>query len=336
MKLEKRVRRDFKDVQKAANNLYAYSLNRIFKKIVQTNRDVLSSVAVMLTLHPGEINYQSLLNHRSIDRLRDTLNRQYDILADEIEADWTKTRNQFDLIGRLGVHFVAKKASPPWKKSVINLKDSLSTDGRYDPRTGRLRFYFSNIVDQILREIKAGALKKESANKILARLKPILIPKATRRMREAAFKDTTDDTDVIVSAQADDIAVTEGVFTQEDVALLKAELTDANNWAYRQIDPNAKMSDRINNANLRSFEQLLSADALDQLHSGMLQIGGENLGINDMQWVATHTSTTCDHCTDRDGLTTLQISDQIKDEYGDDPPPPVSYTHLTLPTNREV
>ena len=140
-------------------------------------------------------------------------------------------------------------------------------------------------------------------------------------MREAAFSDTVQDTDVIVSAQADDISVTEGVFTQEDVDLLKADLTDANNWAYRQIDPNAKMSDRINNANLRSFEQLLSADALDQLHSGMLQIGGENLGINDMQWVATHTSTTCDHCTDRDGLTTLQISDQIKDEYGDDPPP---------------
>jgi hypothetical protein len=112
----------------------------------------------------------------------------------------------------------------------------------------------------------------------------------------------------------------EGVYTQEQIESFLTRQQQAMQWDHRQYRPWFTDEIKANNRFLRDLEQLLGYDAVTQLHSGMLQIGSEQMGIDDFEWVATKPRT-CDCCADRDGLTMKEIKAKFNDQYGDDPPP---------------
>lgn len=330
MKLKKRIAKDYKEIQKASNNLFAFASNEIGKEIAQANIDCMATIAAVLSSHPEKITFSDLAKNHTLDNLRDVLNKRYGNLAIELEEYWTIKRAQFDIISRLGSHFIAQKAAPPWVKSVINLQSELSTDGAFDPRKGHLRMYFRLMVDSIIQQISQGAVKEESMTAILKRVRKMFDRNNRAGVREARHpvKDFEEPIESINPETGDwsqtiygPAEITEGTYTLEDVAQLRDDLKRANKWAYRDYRPWFTDEVKRNNKYFRMLDQMLRADAVDQLHSGFLKIGPESMGIDDMEWVASIGPTTCQHCRDRDGMTMREIKEVMKDEYKDDPPP---------------
>lgn len=331
MKLKKRIAKDYKDVQKAAENLYAYASYKIGKHIELANKDTISTIAYMLSSHGDKLTFSDLAKNKVLDRLRDTLNRRYDSLAHDIEEYWGKKRDQFELLARLSSGFIAKKSSPPWVKSVINLNDEISTDGAFDPRKGHLRMYFRNMVDAIVQQVSQGAIKEESVHVILKRVRKMFDRDEKRGVREAGrnpvidldgpYDTTNPDSNYFAETVYGPVDIAEGIYTLEDVAVLRSDLQIANRWAYRDYRPWFTDAVKRNNKYLRLLDQMLRADAVDQLHNGLMQIGPKEMGIEDMEWVAAVGPTTCEACRARDGMTMTEIKKLMKDEYKDDPPP---------------
>jgi hypothetical protein len=62
------------------------------------------------------------------------------------------------------------------------------------------------------------------------------------------------------------------------------------------------------------------SDTLNLISSGQQESVGYLKGIDDMVWTVSRPGV-CEYCDSRDGLTSTEIKEQIKDDYEDDPPP---------------
>lgn len=323
MSLKKIIAKDYRDVEDRANALFRMSTIDIGKMIEHAYQDSISIIASLLVHHGDEIDYLQIQRQRTLDRIQTTLYQRFENLSIEVEDYWTTRRKDYDLLSRLSASFIARKASPPWIIPKLNLKDPISKDGKYDPRMGHLRFYFRNMADVMLKQIQSGALARESMSQILNRIRKMFDRKKKNGVREAVWDDPELaklklDADRMGLSGAIDIQ--EGIYTLEDVERLKETLRAAMGWEYRQDRAYFTDSLRRNNKWLMSVEKVLSADSLDRLYSGQLQIGPKEMGIKDMTWVV-HRPGVCDCCDRRDGLTMTEIKKDIDDEYGSQPPP---------------
>lgn len=321
--LEKRIAKDYRAVQRRFNSLFHVYMREIGKIIEDAGKDTVGIVAQSLG-HYEKINYRELDLHGVWDLLEKTLDRRWKLAAQVIEAYWTEKGRNFDLMSRLVVSFIAKKTSPPWIPNKVDLKSKVSKDGGFDPRMGHIRFYLQKMTDQIMNQVKQGALNEESVSRILARIRR-MFNRGQGRVKEAEdpFKlnwtDPSETSDSTIARGPVDIE--EGIFTLEDVDSFVADQRAAMQWEYRQYRP--WFTDTLKSANryLRDLEQLMGYSATTALHTGMISIGPKEMGIDDFAWVTATTETTCDVCMSRDGLTMKEIGEKIKDEYGDMTPP---------------
>lgn len=325
-KLEKVISEDFSKIQKRSNALFNVYMKEIGVLIDAAKADVLATVASILAYHTQPITYSSLKSHGTLDRLQRTIEHRLDVLALDIENYWDTKRNSFDLISRLSVAFISRKSAPPWIKTNLNLKDKISTDGKFDPRRGHIRFYFRNLSDFILKQIQQATLKEESLNQTLARIRKLFDRNEKRGIREQEFDpnklyvDANDDNNQFDLSRGK-LNISEGTYTLEDVEDFQSDQIKANAWESRQYRPYFSDSLKANNRYLRDLEQTLMSDAVEQLHSGQLQLGSKEMGIDDMLWRVSFPQKECDECTDRDGMTMTDIQDTIKDKYRGLPPP---------------
>jgi len=330
MKLQKQVEQDWKDVQKRANALFEVYAKDIMNMIDLASKDIISSLAASLSMFP-EITYQNLQQGKSIDRISQVIHHRCDNLALEIEKYWTDHRYDFDLMARLSLNFITLKTSPPWIKKHLDLKSDLSKDGRFDPRMGHLRFYLHKMADGIMNQVTSGALKEETLNQILSRVRAMFNKKKLMGVREASFDPYSLEHDVNITPDGEyqetlrgSVEIAEGTYTLEDVSRFQDQQRRAMNWETRQYDPAFSDEIKRNNRFLRDLEQSLMSDAIDLMHSGVMQqmrSYPDEFGIEDMVWVVSRPQPTCDCCTVRDGLTMVEIKAKIDDEWGNQPPP---------------
>lgn len=325
MLLSKRIEKDYAQIQRRADSMFQASATDIGSMLEAANNDAINSISTILSYN-SDVSYAHLTRVRSLDRLRHILEHRYDVCASDIENYWGARRKDFDLLARLSMSFISKKASPPWMRTELNLADKLSKDGRLDPRMGHIRFYLRSMVDAIIKEITRGALEEDpSLHKILKRVRRLFDRKEPRNVREDS---TNYNPNSQVNLDQQDefnlngtIGISEGTFTMEDVARFQDFQKRAMRWDYREYKPWFSDSLKNNNRYLRDLEQILSSDAIDQLHSGMLEIGSEEMGVKDFAWVLSRPQPVCDECTKRDGLTMTEIKSKMKDQYRDQPPP---------------
>ena len=330
MKLQKQVEKDWKDVQKRANALFEVYASDIMKMIDTASKDIIASLAASLSMYP-EITYQNLQQGKSIDRISQVIHHRCDNLALEIEKYWTDHRYDFDLMARLSLNFITLKTSPPWIKKHLDLKSDLSKDGRFDPRMGHLRFYLHKMADGIMNQVTSGALKEETLNQILSRVRAMFNKKKLMGVRESAFDPYGLEHDVNITPDGEyqetlrgSVEIAEGTYTIEDVSRFQDQQRRAMNWEYRQYDPAFSDEIKRNNRYLRDLEQSLMSDAIDLMHSGVMQqmrSYPDEFGIEDMVWAVSRPQNECDECTVRDGLTMKEIKAKIDDEWGDQPAP---------------
>ena len=330
MKLEKRVSKDWDSIQTRASAMFAYYSFGIGKMIEQAQSDIIGSIAASLSMYQT-ISYTNLKTNHVIDRLSALIHHRLNNLAVELEQYWGEKRDNFDLFSRLSINFVSTKTSPPWVKKNLDLKSELSTEGRFDPRMGHIRFYFQKMADAIIQQISQGALQEETINQILTRIRNMFNRREKKGVREEEFNPNqyTHNVDVSPDGEYSEslrgvVDIEEGTYTLEDVARLQDEQRKIMRWDHRSH--RTWFSDEIkrNNRYLRDLEQVLMSDAINQMHEGQLQqmMGyPEEMGIEDFVWVVSRPQPKCDECTKRDGLTMKEIKKKIKDEFGDLPPP---------------
>lgn len=329
-KLKNIIKDDFSTIQKRADLMFKVFTSDMGKMIDEANKDVIATIAAVLSMHK-ESEYKRLVHNHTLDSLDQVIKGRYQVLVHKLEMYWSQKRDQFDLLSRLAAGFIGRKSSPPWLETKLNLKDELSTDGKYDPRRGHFDYCFRNITDALIKEIQKGLLSEESMSQIMQRVRKLFNRNSKQNVREADkwdyFKPSLDDDEPVYKLQGP-VNISEGTFTLEDVEQLQLEQQRAMQWEYRQYRPWFSDELKANNRYLRGLEELLMSDALDQLHNGLLQLGPKEFGIDDMEWAVSRPGT-CECCDIRDGLTMKEIRAKIKDEYGDRVAP--LHPHCLLP-----
>lgn len=325
MKLQKRIVKDYKDIQRKANALFQVAALNIGKIIEKAGQDVIQTIAMNLSLHPS-IDYASLASLGTFDRIERLVELRLKHAASDVAQQWTYHRENFPILARTSMSFIARKASPPWVSVKLNLKDKVDSarDGIYDPRMGHIQFYFDKMADQVIAQMKQGALNQESLHDILERIRPLFLDKSTRRSKEAAKPPKIEETIYSRSDEttpAEKIDVEEGHFTLEDVQGFIEDLRAANNWEYRQYKPWFTDSIKRRNSFLSQLEQALMSDAMALLHDNQLQIGPKEMGIKDFTWIAAYQEKTCEFCGKRHEMSMKDIKRTLKDKYKDLPPP---------------
>lgn len=322
-KLKNIIKDDFSTIQKRADLMFKVFTSDMGKMIDEANKDVIATIAAVLSMHK-ESEYKRLVHNHTLDSLDQVIKGRYQVLVHKLEMYWSQKRDQFDLLSRLAAGFIGRKSSPPWLETKLNLKDELSTDGKYDPRRGHFDYCFRNITDALIKEIQKGLLNEESMSQIMQRVRKLFNRNSKQNVREAEkwdyFKPSLDDAEPVYKLQGP-VNISEGTFTLEDIEDLQLEQQRAMQWEYRQYRPWFSDELKANNRYLRGLEELLMSDALDQLHNGLLQIGPKEFGIDDMEWAVSRPQPKCDECTTRDGLTMKEIKAKIKDDFGDQVPP---------------
>lgn len=330
MNLQKRVTKDWASIQKRADALFQVYASDMMKMIDDASKDIISTVASVLSMY-DEVTYLKLQQQRTLDRLSQLIHHRCENLAIDLEKYWGDRRYDFDLFARLSINFISMKTSPPWIKKHLDLKSDLSKDGRFDPRTGHFRFYLHKMADAIVSQISQGALKEETLNQILSRVRAMFNKKKAMGIRENAFDPYGLQSDVDITPDGEyrevitgAIDINEGTYTLEDVTRLQGQQQRAMNWEYRQYDPSFSDELKRNNKFLRDLEQSIMSDAIDLMHSGVIQsMRGypDEFGIEDMEWIVSRPQPTCDECTTRDGMTMTEIKAKIDDDFRDQPPP---------------
>lgn len=330
MKLQDRINKDFKSVIKRANTTFDLHASIIGGVIENAGKDTISTVAAILSNYP-DLNYGLISSHRTFDRLTSTLNHRWEIAAQSVEDLWGDAKSDFDILSRISVAFICKKSSPPWVNNKLDLKTLVSTDGGYDPRMGHIRFYFRKQVDAIMQSIQQGCLNGETLNQILTRVRKFFSRGRGRMGGREAARGSWEDIMTSIDTGAEDqfeetlygpADISEGTYTLEDVERFTARQEKVQGWESRQYRPWFTDELKSSNRYLRDLEQILVADAVDQLHEGLLQIGSEEQNIEDFVWIATRgPKGLCDECAARDGMTMTEIKDKMKDKYKDQVPP---------------
>lgn len=324
-KLEKKLQQDYASISRSKDAMITFYSNDVGKMIDQASKDVIANIAAVLSMQPQPITFMELRRGQTFDRLSSSIKHRYDNLASELEHYWGEKRENFDLLSRLASNFIARKASPPWVNTKLNLKDKLSTDGKFDPRMGHFRYQLGNMAEAIVKQIKLGSLKQESLNQIMNRVRKMFDRKDKNNVREEdrpdlrkLMFDSSDDS--LKQNISGVITADEGVFTLEDIDRLSEDYISSNTLAHREYKPWFSDSLKANNRYLRQLEQDLYSDANYLVSEGLMQVGSKEMGIKDLQWVVKRPGV-CECCDKRSGMTMNEIKAKIKDEYGGQPPP---------------
>jgi hypothetical protein len=322
--LQRRIAKDYADIQRRSSLMFSLYCSDMGKLIDEANKDVLGTISATISVH-DEAAYKVLLANRTLDSLRYIINSRYELLVQKLEEYWTEKRSDFDILSRAAVGFIGRKSSPPWVKTKFDLKNQIATDGKFDPRKGHFNFYFISMADHIIKEIQRGALSEETMNQIMQRVRRLFNRSSKQGVRESNYpwvkSDADPESDVVENSLKGPVEVSEGFYSLEDVERFQDEQSRAMKWGSREYRPYFTDELKANNRWLRSLEQMLMSDSINLLHAGVLKIGSEEMGIEDMQWVVSRPQKECDECTIRDGLTMKEIKIKIKDEHKADVPP---------------
>lgn len=329
MSLKKQIADDYKKNVNLINSYYIMRSHQMGRLISKAKEDAVKIITAHLSfLHV--INGAEARKFRIQDKIEHDLKRRFDTLGHELNDIKELMFKQMNLWGRLYSGFVARKTQPPWMPVKLDLYNGFDVQSDWSNRT---HFYLKNMSDTLVREVNQGILNEESMHQILQRIRPKFNRGA--RSREANWQDPflkdiakLNDQQQTESWQQTEeffdkppVEISEGIFTLEDVSRLKEDQIDSMRWSSRQYRPWFDETLKRSNRDLRAFEVNMMADMRTALHEGMLQVGSENMGVEDFVWKVSKPQPKCDQCTKRDGLTTKQIAKTIKDEWGDQPPP---------------
>lgn len=328
--LQKKVLKDMADVQTRAEAMFQLYMHHVGSIIDHFAIDAVQTIGAVV-LHYDELNFNQLLGNRIIDRLADVLNGRADSCANQIIDEWNAVSQDFDILSRFAAALIARKSQPPWVSTKLDFKRTISKDA-IDPRKGHIHFYMRNIVTMMLQDLQQAAVGKKTPTEALRVIRSRFNRDQKRGLKarlgesqkspwDPKFRDFSSyDSDIKTTFGTSAWDIVEGVYTMEDIENFLSRQQQAMQWDHRQYRPWFTDEVKANNRFLRDLEQLLAYDAVTSLHNGMLQIGNEEMGIEDFEWVASRPRT-CDCCSDRDGLTMKEIKAKFKDQYGDDPPP---------------
>lgn len=321
--LANKIAKEDKLLKKKANFLML-SYQKEMGDIIQKGFESIihSIVNQLLYVNTEETSYMQMRQMGIFKRLEIQIESILESVAIDVERYWTQKRKNIDLLSRLSISYLNKKSSPPWLKTKINLKDKLSTDDRFDPGKGHFRFYFAKMADTIMQQIQQGALKEETTNQIVKRVKRLMNRNSYQNVREIdqKYKQSLKNNPMDEELSYGPIEMEYGFFKEDDIEELKDDMIKANQFEHRQYRP--WFTDEVlkNNKQIYLLEQMLYADALNLINSGNVETMPELAGIKDMEWSVQRPGV-CDCCDSRDGLTASEIKEKIDDDYGDMPPP---------------
>lgn len=319
--LQKKINRESKIVQRRGYYLYLLyqkGLYEIFKKY--SDQALTYTSSALLNISDKSEGYKQLYNSRILAQLRTALTEDFHRAALEMEQYWSKKRKIFDLYGRVTATYLDRKASPPWRRSKLDLKDQLRKDDEHDPGKGHFKYYMSMIVDNIMMQVQRGSLNEETPNQILKRVKNLFNRNKKQGVREAKSNYIDDlqlsDNELSLYGKVD---IETGFYNQDMLDILKMDSISANKLEFRQYSPD--MSDELlaNNKALYRLEQQLYSDYANLFHSGQNEGVPDLKGIDDLEWTVDRPGV-CEYCDAREGLTMAEIKDKIDDEFGDKVP----------------
>lgn len=316
--LQKKILQEDRLLKKKIERLYNYYTHEIGETLNKMSFDAVAIVAMNL---PFEFSYSSLMMSGEIDTIRTQLSSVFLYNVYELETKWKKIRKQFDVLARVGVAYLDRKASPPWYPVNLNLKDNLTLSHEFSPVKGYYRYIFANMLDSIIQQIRRGALNEETYGQILGRLKKTF---SSSQKKQIEARKTPYEPDLLASEDSMDlygpVNMSTGFFTPHDIAELAKEFQIANSQEWRQYKPWFTDEIKSNNRYMRDLEQTMMSDVLSLVQSGQSDFAPDLAGISDMQWVCERPGT-CEVCDARDGMTMTNIKKKIKDEKAGAPPP---------------
>ena len=315
--LERRIEKSYKLVQRKAEAIFQSYAQEIGKDIELASRDVIGIVAANISSFES-VNYLKLNSSGILTRIQRQVNSRLELLADKISERWTEARKTYDILSRVSMAYIGRKASPPWSETKLNLKDSLrfAKDGGSDPRKGRIHSLMARLTDQIVDEVRRGALVEESSQAIVSRIRGMF---QRSSLNEAEKKVQVKQ--VTMKKENVTTKIDEGVYSEDDLKDMIQRSIVANKWEYRQYRPWFSDTLKRRNRIMRDLEQGLMTDAVSMLHSGELQIGPEQMGVQDFMWKTNKQETTCEVCGKRNEKTMKWIRANMKDKFRDMVPP---------------
>ena len=316
MKIKSVVNRDFKLHQANMLGLFAWRKKRIAEALQDFQHNVLRLIAFHLSNMPA-VTYSNFLAQRLDRVIVDEIDKQLKIVEARILPEWQTLRRQMDLSGRLFIGFIARKNTPPWLPVKLDIGSAPKTLDRFEKD---LPYRLKHLEAEIMKAVHMAVHAEEPVHQALNRVKKIFNSQRRRSMekdyRPQMYKDAEDMNEQYNQSSWEASAklgggvdMTEGFYTMADVQRLKDEQAEAMGWYYRDYSPDMDEAIWARNVALMSIEQDLMRDAIQRLHSGELQIGSENLGIDDFQWITSKPQKECDECCQRDEMTMTEIKD---------------------------
>lgn len=331
MKLQKRILKDYNEGLKRANALHALYLARVVRVLRFARSDALNTIRGMLASLP-ELTYSAARQHHFDKQLERDLDRIFDSSAHQVARIWAEARDIMAIHGRLMAGFVARKSSPPWIPTKIDLQSGVGETKVGNSWTSAPAFHLKNLSQTLQREVMFGLLREQSIPEIMRRVQRLLgndkIYKGKEsddddNVRQFRTKSPDGDSTFVQATQVfggEAADQTYGYFTPEDVEMYRAQQIKAMDFVGRSSDPfNSEVSS--SNASYRALDSAMMQDLLELLHNEVVQVGTDNMGIKDFVWIASKPQKECDECTDRDQLTMTEIEDKIDDEWGSQAPP---------------
>lgn len=322
--MQKKIEKEFKDGKKAWDAHVAYTLQRVGSAIDDSKQSSLK-IASFLLSGVTDLSYDTAIRSGVLHRLEQNFRHIFGVCALRVNDLADELQQDSNLYGLVFTSYLSRKSTPPWVTVHLNLNEKY--DASFD-RKALVDFYFSKMADDMINRLKQGLVQKETLNQLMTRLRQFFPTKPTAYLKESSDQGMIDYLNETGPVEENKrifnkppVEVTEGVYTWEMIDEMRAKFDESGRFSSRQYRD--YFSDDLKRVNryLRDLEQMLYSNALEALHSGMLEIGSKNMGITDMQWKVDRPQKKCDECTVRDGLSMKEIKAKIKDKYKDAPPP---------------
>lgn len=321
--LQKRVNKDYEDILKRVNSLYLLRSNEIGEVISQAMEMCVRDIAHALS-HMHQMDYSTFIRSGISHRIQSDTERVLVKAGQDIQMILDDLKREMDLMGRLAVAFISRKATPPWIKIKIDLRSS--TDGALGSGTSRVDYYMRLMAKDVHSYVMQGVSRKKTSHEIMTTIRGLFNTRklshfyetredAGRKPDPTLFQDSYE----IVGEPS--IELSEGIYTLDDIDALQSAQMEADGMSHRANRPWFSAALKKNNKILSALERDFMSDMIEALHQGMLQIGTDEMGIEDFEWVVSRPQPRCDECTSRDGRTMKWIKANIKDDYADQPPP---------------
>lgn len=318
-RLQGLVNRRMNDVRKSANAMFAFQKNEMAKAIKTHQQNIIKILAYHLATMP-QVNYGFYLSSKLDKTIQGELADQGRVTSARIKPIWTKLTRDLHLVGRLAGGYLSRISQPPWKPVKLDLESPYEKEIKWE---NSLPYYFKRLDSQIMDQLHLGIKNEESVTEIMKRIKTVF--GSNKLMREGSTtikkdsqgntvytdKDTGDQQ--IASDVFDEplTQVTTGTYSDEDVANLQTDQRAAMDWFSREYSPSMDKAVWENNKFMMGLERDLMTDSVNGLHQGLLQIGSDNMGIQDFTWIASKGRNECENCRRRDNLTMTQIKDKF-------------------------